>query len=63
LRNLAHEQNQDTSRSGAFVTPSVEAIGDLLADLSSDRGGSSAMNRSSIQVSEIAALSIAFEVV
>jgi hypothetical protein len=62
LRNLAYQQNQDL-RSGAFVTPSVEAIGDLLADLSGDRSGSSTTSSASIPTSEIAALSITFEVV
>lgn len=60
LRNLAAEQQ--LPQRGAFVTPSVEAIGDLLSDLSGDRGGS-AGSSPSLQVSEIAALSIAFEVV
>lgn len=62
LRNLARQQNQDL-RSGAFVTPSVEAIGDLLADLSGDRSGSSTTSSAYIPTSEIAALSISFEVV
>ena len=64
LRNLAVQQNLDPSRGGTFVTPSAGAIGDLLSDLSGDRGGSVGASRNSIlQVNEIAALSITFEVV
>ena len=62
LRNLAAEQQ--LPQRGAFVTPSVEAIGDLLSDLSGDRGGGTGIGGSAqIQVSEIAALSITFQVV
>ncbi len=46
------------------IVPSIEAIGDLLADLSGERGSSSGTNRNPVlQVTEIAALSITFEVV
>lgn len=60
LRNLATEQQ--LPERGAFVTPSVEAIGELLSDLSGDRGGSAGASPI-LQVTEIAALSITFEVV
>ena len=62
LRNLAAEQQ--LPQRGAFVTPSVEAIGDLLSDLSGDRGNNTSTGNSPIlRTSEIAALSITFAVV
>ena len=63
LRNLAVQQNLDPSRGGALVTPSAGAIGDLLSDLSGDRGGSVGASISQLRVLEIAALSITFEVI
>ncbi|MBD3886747.1 caspase family protein [Phormidium tenue FACHB-886] len=61
LRTLAIEQQLPEQR--GFVAPSVEAIGDLLSDLSGNRGNSGAAVSAQLSVSEMAALSITFEVV
>ncbi len=62
LKNLAVEQ--ESPQRGALVTPSVEAISDLLTDLSRTRSGGSQISASpQLNVSEIAALSITFEVI
>lgn len=46
------------------IVPSIEAIGDLLSDLSGKRGsGSATDSKAEIHVAEIAALSITFEVI
>lgn len=62
LNNLAIEQQAEIR--GAFVTPTDEAIADLLADLSDTRSGSvSTTANPQIRTSEIAALSITFAVI
>ncbi|HEY9644726.1 MAG TPA: caspase family protein, partial [Chroococcidiopsis sp.] len=60
LNNLA----QEARTRGTFVTPTDDAIADLLADFSDTRSGSSQANvNPQIRTSDIAALSITFEVI
>lgn len=58
LQNLAAEQNR--SQGELQLKEPVEVIGDLLSDLSGERGGTS--QASQIKTSDIATLSISFEV-
>ena len=66
LQSLAVEQYQ--SQRGAFVSPNLDAIDDLLGDLGNSTRGGSVSSRSQsdhnsqLSVSEIAALSISFTV-
>lgn len=61
LSTLADEQNALAKRS--FVIPTDDAIASLLGDLSSTRGGTSSQaTNAEIRTSEVAALSISFEV-